>query len=66
MLFIDLPEGYEHASLQLVDISGNKLPVTEDNNRLSRILYLSTLAPGNYMLEILNNGTLSSYKVTHY
>ena len=65
-IYIDLPKGYENATLKLVDVSGKGVPVKEDNNNLSRVLYLNGLPAGEYLLQVTDNGVYNSKKIIHY
>jgi hypothetical protein len=63
---VDLPAGFQNATLILVDVSGRTVPAYQENNGASRVLNLDGLPPGAYLLQVINNGDYYTRKILHY
>jgi hypothetical protein len=66
VIHIGLPAGYENATLKLLDVSGDAVQLTGTNTGLARVLYLRNLAAGEYLLQVVDNGSYSTKKIIHY
>lgn len=64
IVHIDLPNGFEHASIKLLDISGRQQVFSQQKNiGESKTIDISGLPAGEYILQVINENVMSSYKV---
>jgi Secretion system C-terminal sorting domain len=63
---VSLPNGYEQASLRLMDVYGRSLPVDITKSGLQRTVTMDDLPAGEYMLQIINGASTTNKKIIHY
>jgi len=62
---VKLPARMMGAHLQLVNVSGQLMPVTFSDNSLAYTVSLGNLAPGIYFLQVVSNGSVQSFKISY-
>jgi hypothetical protein len=60
---IFLPQGYDNAQLELINALGQKIDFNFERGNLYNTLDLQHIPSGMYLLEIWNNGELSTFKI---
>lgn len=64
-LYVEMPQGYENASLSISDVFGRQIPLRQQSNGTSRCISFSDVVSGIYFLQITNNSCSQTYKVVH-
>ena len=64
-VYIDLPVGYENTTLKLYNLSGQSILFTEDNTPLKRTVYFENVPTGMYILQLINNNTINTFKILY-
>lgn len=62
---IDMPEGYENAKLRLISLTGRQIDLSCDNCGTSRELHMQNIPTCEYVLQVLNNGVLTNFKIIY-
>jgi hypothetical protein len=64
-LHVDMPSGYEQAKMTLVDINGRQVRADIPKDGLVRIVQLSSLAAGTYLLRIEHSSAMETFKILY-
>lgn len=66
-VYVELPAGYEQSTIRVLNGLGQIVPVTLDNSQqLHRIVRLGEIAAGTYLLQVINQQEIKSFKVEHH
>ncbi|PSK91263.1 T9SS type A sorting domain-containing protein [Taibaiella chishuiensis] len=64
-LYVDMPSGYENARIMLIDIHGRQVRADIPKDGLVRVMRLSSLAAGAYLLKIEHDNRLETFKILY-
>ncbi len=64
-VYIDMPPGYEAATIQLFNMDGQELPGASSNG-LHQTIQLQNSTFGNYLIQVTHNGNVQTFKVVVY
>ncbi len=64
-LYVDMPSGYEQARIMLIDIYGRQVRADIPKDGLVRVMRLSALAAGAYLLKIEHDNRLETFKILY-
>lgn len=65
IVHLELPTGYEHAEIRMMDIAGKIIPVNISGSVLDKTVDLNSLAAGMYALQVVANGRTNTYRIVH-
>lgn len=64
-VYVSMPAGYEEAKIMVIDINGRQVRATIPKEGLVRIVQLSSLAAGTYLLKIEHDNRLETFKILY-
>lgn len=64
-VYVAMPAGYEQAKIMVIDINGRQVRATIPKEGLVRIVQLSSLAAGTYLLKIEHDNRLETFKILY-
>jgi hypothetical protein len=62
---IEMPAGYEHAHISLLNSLGQDLHVQTEGNALMQRVQIKDVSAGMYFLQIVNGGELSTFRIMY-
>ncbi len=65
ILYVDMPSGYEQARITVIDINGRQVRADIPKDGLVRVIRLSALAAGTYLLKIEHDNRLETFKILY-
>ncbi len=60
---IELPTAYEYAQIKLTNYLGQLMVFRTDGDRLRKTLYFSDLPDGLYLLQVINENTIQTFRI---
>jgi hypothetical protein len=66
IVHIVMPQGYEHAAINMVDFTGNQCGNISATSGLNRTVNISNVPAGMYLLQVVNGREVNTYKVVYH
>jgi len=66
VVHIVMPQGYEHAAINMVDVTGNQCGNISATSGLNRTVNISNVPAGMYLLQVVNGREVNTYKVVYH
>jgi len=66
IVHIVMPQGYEHAAINMVDVTGNQCGNIPATSGLNRTVNISNVPAGMYLLQVVNGREVNTYKVVYH
>ncbi|HXS36687.1 MAG TPA: T9SS type A sorting domain-containing protein [Flavipsychrobacter sp.] len=63
IVHVNIPVGYEQAQIKLINILGQSMSISENNEGITRTIRPVNTLLGLYILQIRNNGRINNYKI---
>lgn len=64
-LYVDMPSGYEQARIMVIDMHGRQVRADIPKDGLARVIRLSSMAAGAYLLKIEHGNRLETFKILY-
>jgi hypothetical protein len=64
-VYVALPAGYEQAKISVVDINGRPITADVTAGGLSRTVQLKSIAAGTYLLRVIHNSDVETFKILY-
>ncbi|WP_118975320.1 T9SS type A sorting domain-containing protein [Taibaiella koreensis] len=64
-VYVAMPSGYEQARIMVIDINGRQVRADIPKDGLVRVVRLSSLAAGTYLLKIEHDNRLETFKILY-
>lgn len=64
-LYVDMPAGYEHARITMIDMNGRQVMAAIPAGGLFRAIRIASVAAGAYLLRIERNSEVATFKILY-
>ena len=66
VVHVMMPQGYEHATITMTDVTGNQCGSIPVASGVNRTVNISNVPAGMYLLQVVNGSDVNTYKVVYH
>lgn len=65
IVYVEMPAGYEAAQISLLSLQGQNMKLQDGQSGLKRTIQLGNMPAAAYMLQVLNKGSVRSFRIVY-